>query len=74
MNTLVSTDELFRIIQSSTIGADDSGVVRNAGTLVDAIQYPKWDLDAIVAALKVPYRQPNVEQVMLVLPMHWISI
>lgn len=73
-NTLISADELFRIMQSSTIGADDSGVVRNAGTLVDAIQHPKWDLDAIVASLKVPYRQPNVEQVMLVLPMHWISI
>ena len=74
MNTLVSADELFRLIQGSTIGADDSGIVRNAGALVDAIQHPTWDLNAIVASLKVPYRQPNVEQVLVVLPMHWISI
>jgi hypothetical protein len=74
MNTLVSADELFRIIQSSTIGADDSGVVRNAVALVDAIQHSTWDLNAIVASLKVPYRQPNVEQVMLVLPKESIEI
>jgi hypothetical protein len=71
---VVTADELFRLIQGSTIGADDSGVVRNAGAFVAAIQDPTWNLEAIVASLKVPYRQPNVEQVLVVLPMHWISI
>jgi ERCC4-related helicase len=73
-NTLVTADELFRLLQASTIGADDSGVVRNPSNLVESIQQSKWDLPCLVADLKVPYRQPNVEQVLVVLPMHWISI
>jgi hypothetical protein len=73
-NTLVTADELFRLLQASTIGADDSGVVLNPSNLVESIQQPNWDLPAIVADLKVPYRQPNVEQVLVILPMHWISI
>lgn len=73
-NTLVTADELFRLLQTSGIGADDSGVVRNPNDLVESIHQPKWDLQSFVADLKVPYRQPNIEQVLVVLPKESIEI
>jgi hypothetical protein len=73
-NTLVTADELFRLLLTSAIGADDSGVVRNPNGLVESIQQPKWDLQSFVADLKVPYRQANVEQVLVVLPANFVSL
>jgi hypothetical protein len=38
-NTLVTADELFRLLQRSAIGADDSGVVRNPNNLVESVAF-----------------------------------